>query len=212
MGVYLHTNEWLPWENTLVYAPFKNDLLDHSWNGISLTAKGTPTLSTYSGVNCAYLWQLTALYTASLTLSEYTMSVWVSQQWGIGSEYIILAQWKHANTWNWVRWWLYQNKFTASIVFVGYSTQYTVNYSWWHLVTFTRSWSSFKMYWDGEYKWTYNINYTMENIFQINDWYDFDNTSNQWKGYYSNWIVENKVRTAEEISNYYNSTKSNYWL
>jgi hypothetical protein len=30
--------------------------------------------------------------------------------------------------------------------------------------------------------------------------------------YMSDLIVENKARTAEETANYYNSTKSNYWL
>ena len=42
MGVYIWTGTpWpeprTPWANTIAYFPFKDDILDHSWNGTSLT-------------------------------------------------------------------------------------------------------------------------------------------------------------------------------
>jgi hypothetical protein len=38
-------------------------------------------------------------------------------------------------------------------------------------------------------------------------------TNTQWyQSYMSDFILESKARTAQEISNYYNKTKSNYWL
>lgn len=203
---------WQPWANTLIYCPLTSDYTDHSWNSNTINIKHTPTLTTYWGVACAYLDQLVCLYTDILSLTTYTMSVWVNHQWGKWREWVILVQWKNTWVWSGVRWWLYQSKFTASIVNVGYSTQYTVNYTWWHLVTFTRNGNNFKMYWDGVYKGTYNDTYTSDYRFWINDFYNFDNANHQWKWYYSNWIVENKVRTDTEISDYYNLTKSTYGL
>ena len=41
---------------------------------------------------------------------------------------------------------------------------------------------------------------------------NYNHNGNRWKGGVSELIVENKVRTDQEISDYYNLTKSTYWL
>jgi hypothetical protein len=48
--------------------------------------------------------------------------------------------------------------------------------------------------------------------FNIGYAYGNNSAVKRFIGWISEFIFENKARTADEISNYYNKTKSNYWL
>jgi hypothetical protein len=75
----------------------------------------------------------------------------------------------------------------------------------------TREWSSWKTYRNNVLFWNAtgsgSVWYNTEVIWNYRPW-----DKNPFIWYMSDFIIENKVRTTQEISDYYNQTKTNYWL
>ena len=96
----------------------------------------------------------------------------------------------------------------------GWGMSYSMSANTWYLVTFTRSWTSTALYingsliwtWTGDKTWTHNIR------FKLNNAGDTSSSTYSNNAYWSELIWESKVRTADEITNYYNQTKWNYGL
>jgi hypothetical protein len=80
-----------------------------------------------------------------------------------------------------------------------------------HLWTMSLTWWTATFYLDTTAICTATTSnsYSQTMVFMINKIRD---KIDRWWAYYSNMILENKVRTAQEISDYYNLTKWNYWL
>ena len=220
MNVYVWTNSlknayigeygWKPWANTLLYVPFVDDLLDHSWNSVSLNTGWTITNTTLSWVKCASLtnWWLN---TPTLdTTWNWTQTIWVKwlPTWSWDNAIIDKGNSSRA-VWTWLKNWSY----ISSITGVWYSSSASVDTSnVWHLLTVVRdSWTLY-IYYDWVQKLTYSIS-SYESWISNNFWIykrEWSSTFGNW--YISGWIVENKARTAQEVQDYYNQTKWNYWL
>ena len=81
------------------------------------------------------------------------------------------------------------------------------------LVTITAdsSWRTMYMNWTQVSTWSSTITF-ISTVLCIGGGSWTSSVDNFFNGYMSDVIIENKVRTAQEISDYYNATKSNYWI
>lgn len=200
----------VPWANTIAYYPLTSSstVNDQSWNGYNLT-NNWASFGTYNGVDCGYFnnanayksWSLftwNPTFTVSIRAKITTTSAWKNFWWfwtanGAGC----FGLWLDRTTL--YTWWWNNDR----------NTGYTFDTNWHHVVFNYSSWSGIVYVdWTAVYNWTWSPNIQ-------NDYTTIG--SNAWlfdkrRGYLSEAIFEDKVRTAQEISNYYNSTKSNYWL
>ena len=211
---------WQPWANTVAYYPLTSDANDYSGNWKNLTNYWA-TFGEYQWVICAFInkrsgyikWNIDTL---PVWASPRTWNFWcynnneTTQQYEEcyffnGVEYVanqmvlfwiatdnkeFVSQWWSSPNWNITA--LRKQWFNACIVY---------------------NWTKFIYYrnWVNVWEWTYTIN-TQWTEFRIwgprtrDAWWD------QFVGYMSNFILENKGWTADEVSDYYNQTKANYWL
>ena len=218
-----------PWANTLAYYPLNWDLNDYSWNSRNLTADGTPIYTTLGEKQVASFdgtWEGGYLNNNLLKgLQPFTYVVWVNPSsitsWmsegafncnivmtirngadtGIYDKALLLQETNKATAYNYYNW-----RITPSLSWVSTNTwqMLTAVFDWSTLTTYINTNSTSLSCW-----WSYTgySNATMIIGSKVAWWHIFP--------YYwlmSSVIVENKVRTAEEIQNYYNQTKSNYWL
>ena len=217
---------WKPSANTIAYYKFETDVNDYSWNNRNLTNSWVTFSDWYwifsTSNNSSSQWPY-ASYSSWLTWYKtiscwfyktydvnWMLAVWNSS-WNISGWYFQLRT-QNPNgfsvSWSW--WWSFNTDVTNS--------SYTVQKNKWHLVTFTQnvannSWASswtLKIYLDWVYYWT-NAHYFNRPIYRIWSWKDSSYYYNfPWK--LSNLIIESKEWSASEISDYYNKTKSKYWL
>ena len=202
-----------PWSNTLLYMPLNWNVKDEvSWNNgtWSWTAQYQTLASWLKVANCntsSYI--LTPSFAMNTAM---TISWWLYRS---GGNVIFRADGKtgtrnlyeisvNENWWAW--WWRYYN--WNSYLYNSWSN------SWWkHIVaTFWNEW--IKIYVNGIHTHTTNITSFVWKTQQW--WINYDQYSTvtpiPWAWYYSDLIVESRAWTATEVSNYYNQTKSNYWL
>ena len=209
---------WQPWANTIFYLPLETDLLDHSWNNYTFTTDWTVSLVSWDvNIPVCYINNGT-LSTASSSYTfwnnDFTISYFVkipsdqsSNYWGVfwfnGSQYGSLVLQYEKTSWYFGS---ASNTWNASISYPN-----TTN-TWMYVVTI-RDWNTFKSY----------INWTLYNSssvtsFSIWQWGSTKLWIGMWQGvkiknlYISKFILEDKARTAQEVSDYYDLTKADYWI
>ena len=200
-----------PWANTVGYYPLNTDFDDYSWNSRNLTNTNA-TITTLGGVSCAYYWgNAYSTYTGySLIRDARTTSVWMNPSdltdWVIlqPSAYNVSPRWSMTTA---VRW---------GDIMMADNNSISIDYSWtignWYHVVGTQEGSTVKMYVNWTLIWTKTRpSYSTPNWWRL--WAQFTAAAAaKYVGYISNAILENKVWTAQEILDYYNQTKANYWL
>ena len=219
MGVYIHQNNiekelknWFiweyveprtPWANTIAYFPFENDQLDSVWT-VTINATGTKE-------TIGYRFDITTNGTTTNLTTARFVNFWV----------------KFGNIKS--SWW---PDYVDQAVTLG-SGEITYNYShtlsdfhktisyqswvstWGHstaIPTTSWVWYNFAYGYDGTkivgyLNWTKVAEITTS-IYNTNNrkiWSYIDETL-------SNLIYETTPRTDQEVTDYYNQTKSNYWL
>ena len=234
MGVYLWQEwNWSPWADTIAYYPLTSTTTvnDQSWSGLNLTWSGTYSFGTYWGVDCCYIntWMLQTAYSWSSS-NPLTLSIWYNRQATPTNDTgVTIATWQTSwvytplsigdnkpssrpNTWD-SQWGIYLFAQSASWSNRTASTDTHITASTWHYLCATSyNWTS-KLYVDGVLvntlsRWISNFNYLL-----ISRWKaPSDSNDRSMKGYVSEAIFEKKERTAEEIKDYYNGTKSIYGI
>ena len=207
-----------PWANTLAYYQFDNNLNDSSWNNRNFTVKTwTVTYSTTSwGAKYAYFnnstwtnyYEMSLNYTAPMTVSFFfnpqaDYGTWTS------TVHTIFEIWYNQGYCRWFN--------TLGISWDGISSVpfYAMQTNQWYLVTYTRNGSSWKMYINGTLNGSWTPNHTTGTRTVrvcINQVWNTNNSNFANNGYISELIMEDKERTAQEISDYFNQTKSLYWI
>ena len=216
-----------PWSNTILYCPLKDDINDHSGNH-------TMTINTTSYWTVAKdstgFYHFTWWYIASENYTwptQWSMSVWVKRE--------------NKSTWNTTlqRWLTNTYKNSSPFYNMGFefnNSWYTAVWDWtttyfrdiwwatvnqWELWTMTYSPSEWwKMYKNWALVDSFSSN---KNLWQYNwetlIWWNYYSSSwrpNPWaqyfKWYLSDVIMEDVARTSSDVLNYFNKTKSNYWL
>ncbi len=204
--VRIRPDGWKPWANTIAYYPFEKDINDYSWNWNNWTSWWW----TYSW------WFLT---TTSLVRRsklpnydmswEFTYSVWVDMNNTASDVYIEICTDNNYYPTSAIR---LHSKITVQ--FHRSNTWYVVDspssYTWIHCIQMVRDSSKIYLYIDWTLIWSSSCSsWAPSNNYYMQLW-------NAWSSFakvrLSNLIIEKKARTAEEITSYYNLTKSNYWL
>jgi hypothetical protein len=231
MWVYLRVDDTRqPWANTIAYYPLTSvdTVNDMSGNGKNLTNSGA-SFGVYSWVDCVYLNWSSYLTVPDIVnnTSEWTMSFYIkpssttgtifSKQWD-GNDTSLISMWFYLSRWGYVGWanyyvyWKTYNSWWSSV-----STAMELSTSSWNNVVLVWNSSSLKVYVNWVLKDTWSWNYSFPN------WNSYTTErigsrlvggNEQWKitGYMWSFIFENKNWSTDEISAYYNSTKSNYGL
>lgn len=227
---------WTPWANTLVYLPLDWDALDQSGNSRDGTLSNNQWSYSWEYVIWAswkkcfrsYLWasssygvsgwriswnySSTALWSWDRSISIWIKFVWptveVSPHW-IGS----LNGW---TPWEWFwmffavwEFWIlryYDDPYMTppsfwntwhNIIVTYSSTNLSSMYIDWVKQTLTNNpASTFNTLWIGYQLWTLRV----------------DTPSQDMEYYMSEYIIESKERTAQEVANYFNLTKWDYWI
>jgi len=206
---------WTPWANTIAYYPLDstNTVNDISGNWYNLT-NTMVVFWNYGGVSCASFDWATSKLTATIwTLPQWasprTMSLWLYYIGGANRS----IMWYWANR---TKWWCFIINYAASSEWYWLTPYYDDVYSnitttsTWMLLTGIYDGTNFKLYINGE------LACTSANITLVTSWINFEiwnpYNTNYLYWYVSNVIIENKVRTATEILDYFNQTKSLYWI
>ena len=200
-----------PWANTIAYYPLTNDFNDYSWNGNNLTGYNSATIWTLSGMTCLDL-------TANSSYISWTVSN--IPQGNQARTNMFWVKWN--NIWNYPVYWygssgsgrwdtVYSNSNITWSQYGGavYSDVYEDISNRIH-VAITTSGNSIVLYvnWAIQKSGSLTVNTNGTTLYLgKNPW---DNAYLNW--YISQFIIEDKVRTAQEISDYYDQTKSLYWI
>ena len=213
MWVYIWTDEWTPWENTIAYYKFNNNLND-SANSNNLSLSGWAVSFWTASWWGKYAYFNKSTWTGHRTISpNFNVSTLTCMYWRQPKQ--IFSSWNPLSVW-------YTTTANGSGIIVGtvrsvdfWGTSWfsaAVN-TWYHLVITCEGWVR-KFYVNGAYyaQDSYSLSGTQATKLTINNAWDTSSSSYSNNNYISELIIENKARTAQEISNYYNSTKSKYWL
>ena len=210
---------WQPGENTIVYYPLTENANDYSGNGYNATNYE----GTFSTQNWCYLWTITSrLELPSMTIWQtFTISAWLklpNWQPTWDKEFDIYYDWSgsyrnilyRCNAW-WIDCYTWYNRTShnAKTVSVAFWT-------WWDNIILSKTWTSYSIYLNGNLLGTFSSAYNVSIPWwsnSINIWHvSYSTSSSSAFWYVKDYIIEDKSRTVQEVADYYNQTKSNYWL
>lgn len=208
----IYPDWWSPGTNTIAYYKFDWDLNDSSGNNRNLTIRSWTftywTTSWWASYTILNRSQWTNYIDLPFSYTAYTVNVWIkwyttySNTWGICVEY----RW---GEWPRIQWW--KSWYTLQIEWT--TNPYRTTDTDWHLVSYVYNNNVKTLYIDWVYYESKTISWSKTSVrFLLNNAWDTNSSSYAWYAYVSDIINESKARTAEEISDYYNKTKGNYWL
>lgn len=186
---------WQPWVNTIAYYPLSantNDQLNtynltNSW--ITFGTLWWVTCANFDGSTTSAIGNFYSYWTWDLTASVWgyptSNSQWV--WWCIWASSLVM----NSNNW-----------------YVDWTSAPTPLNQWTNIV-FTITWWKLKIYSNG----TLYLDTSFSNNVTWDLYIGKDNL-NRFKlyGWISELIFEDVARTAQEVSDYYNQTKANYWI
>lgn len=202
---------WQPWVNTLGYRPLTDDYNDYSGNNYNLTSNST-NLTTVDGVKCCDMNNSKCTASMAVTSLPYTMVFWNKSK---VSWWNFSLMWQYSGDWGWsgfggasnnfeVRYWNTTDKDTMVAITVDTN---------WHMYALTFDTTGCYVYFDGVQ--TANPKQSLVNsVANTTPFYIWGSYSGSvvWNNYMWAVIIENKVRTAQEIQDYYDQTKADYWI
>lgn len=229
MWVYIGTSElknayigeyWSPNANTLLYLPLENNYNDVTGNH-TITATGT-----VSKWSIGYIFSNSYIGTADQFVwpTQATISLWLKQtsrtnNWNVATKFIPqtpyhfigIKYWNSNNSWDsntYIRPEYSVNNSTPNVL--TNTTVQPLN-SWLNVVVTHGSLGSFLYV-----NWVQITSDTItNNLLTTSSWFyvwGIPNYSQYFNGEISKVIYESVQRTAQEVTDYYNKTKSTYWL
>ena len=197
-------HEFVPWANTVAYYPLTSETTvnDQSGNNRNLTNYNGVAFGTYAGVDCAsFSWNKMILYNSDFPArwyGDYTISCWMYTT--SNNQQVVLANWTSEDN---VLMILMKNWYIDPNI-----APVTLNI--WHHICYVIDSNHLIMYVDGVqvYNVTYNVN-GGKSLWIWRETYD-DDANYLW--YINEVIIESVARSAQEVQDYYNNTKSNYGL
>jgi len=212
--IYIRVDEhWQPWENTLLYMPFSWNYNDSMGNTVSLLYGSSPTYSTtgqgeqYANISNSRLWT---------TIDWVDINTWTNSIWLYKTSTTVDVIWYYGgNTTGQSRWGtgMFINNTRLTIFEYGWDvdTWVDITLNAWNNVVFTASNWTTKIYVNGALAATKSKTYNKRgNIFRM--FYNPYVAVNNYVWWADELIFENKVRTSDQVLNYYNLTKWNYWI
>lgn len=217
---YVYIGEWeaptpeprTPWANTVAYFPFTSSttVYDQSWNNNDLTnAWGVVFTNDYAE------WPTTSeLYNNSFTIpSVVYMGLWVNATSFTDYNDRIVRSWNDV-------WLMYRNPWDNDYTFLNEksgsgntmvgSTPPVAN-KWYYVFTTWTNWSLKLWFIDNWTMVTTTSPYSLSTS-GISLGIGTSSVYDAYRGYMSELIIEDKVWTDQEIIDYYDSMKANYWI
>lgn len=212
-------NWWQPWANTLLYMPLNSTdtYTDKSWNSRTTTNTNV-SFWTYQWVNCWYFnWTSAHIQITPFTFSsELSLLIWLYPVWYTSwydgkifdarrSSYAFTSRYGLFGETTWISWYINWTQ-----TFVTDVSNKRVLFA----MTSENGSQTYQVLWDNiDTTTTSSLSFSSFTPLKINLWNEYDNGAPR---YYEWWmsecILESKIRTAQEISDYYNLTKWKYWL
>ena len=211
---------WKPNANTLLYRPLTANSNDYSWNSNNGTWYNVTSYSSDWAYFVGNNQQARIEFPHSLNpWTSFTINFWFKKT-DTRSPSFLFANW----------WYSYKRMlFGAESWKIGlqignWSTSdenwtniTTYNTSEWTNITMVRNWASVTIYKNWILAWTHTFSYNPSRWSNIDG---FSIMKCSWNSAWTNWpiwyfkdyIIETKLRTAQEVLDYYNQTKSSYWL
>lgn len=208
---------WQPWANTVAYYPLTSNADDDSWNGYNATNYG----ATFSETNWAYFGAVrNRLELPNMTVGNvFTISLWAkvtsNLSWDQEFNFYYDRSYYNRNL-------LFRYSASWTDVYTGNNaynqdswTASTSPWTWWNNIILVKNWTSLNVYKNWTSIWTHT-GYDVSIPWWSNTvcvW----GTVSAWSSGYKEWyikdyIIENVARTAQEVADYYNLTKWNYWI
>lgn len=216
----VRTGPWTPWSNTIAYYPLDsiNTVNDKSWNNRNWTKYWTINFSTYSWVDCAYFNggsnYIQVPYDSWMSTSSITISLWANTLEYHGNRWLVYKwqftwqNWIYAIAINNVSWYYFDWRINTT---PHWCNVFDWNNIWTHiLVDF--NWSTWHVYKNWSLISTFSQSQSISSDTNKLILWGYWNSNYCFYWYLSKIIIENKVWTATEVLNYYNQTKSLYWL
>jgi hypothetical protein len=222
---------WQPWEDTIAYWKFDGDLTDEMWNYNGTTSNFSANfvpLPWDSNIQCMQYstsrWNITLPSSLWLELwtQQTSFSFWLRRNAttftssrdqflclnGSGSWRAIRFQYTHSDFWvtnslTLVTWASGSGKLDGYPIAISTGVRYNLWFTYDH-TTRTKTY-----YMNGQPLWSVvsGANYNTTNTAWNAKIYESDGS---W--YMSDMILEKKTWTAQEVSDYFDQTKANYWL
>ena len=207
--------KWKPWANTLAYYELTTDASDSSWNSNDATNHWATFSSDWAYFDVGYYIQLPKL----LDITEYTINVWLKTpthpSWNQGFNIY--------NDWGWA------NRNIMCLVYAstvwGYLGNGSTNqqsygtsintWTWWNNIVLSRNGTNLKIYvnWNKELDTTVSyspVSSGSNTIYIGTEPWGWSSYNCAW--YLKDYIIEDVQWTDQEVLDYYNNTKANYWL
>lgn len=212
--MYIGEYWWHPWANTLLYWPLVTDANDASGN----SRDGTPTSSvTFSSSDWAYIPSGNRINIPQFTVpTVVTISMWVKFI-TVGNTWRLYSDWSGSIRNMLVH---HYNLSKLSWLFWDWSTNQqelqrndTLTYNVWNNYVLVKNWTSVTVYHNNQDKGTQTTLYNV--AWWNNTWQEFSIWNISWETaqyYFKDYIIEDKAWTQQEVSDYYNLTKWNYWI
>lgn len=215
---------WKPWANTLVYLPLESDVIDKSQYSRAVTISWSISYSVSEWVTAAYFNRSTRLDipVTEWDSSKFTVSAWCNLTSRNGTRQVRDVVWfsgytdKQATLYiNHPSYWNTYSILTRATNSTDFNST-TVWKSWWHLITYTISNKTVTIYLDWVNIWNATVNTSfgeqVNNMTSVNIWCRNGENWQNWWWYIKDYILESRARTSDEISDYYNQTKSLYGI
>lgn len=212
---------WTPWVNTKLYLPLNWDVKDpynnvtYSWGAWSASYATWSTgvqAANFTWSNAIALWASTNLCNSYWNTICFRFTTNSSNNQRCEFNY-------NSNSYFfglWVNWWKAQCFLNNTWSNSGWNTGSTTISSWTkHLLTMTRAFNgTVKLYLDNNLELSYSVGWFKGLSYQYWQWIGSGRTWNSefWRWMIKDFIIEDKIWTATEISDYYNQTKWDYWL
>lgn len=218
MWVYIWTDEsYYPNQNTLLYCPLKDDILDHNTSPKTITQTWTVTKW-----DIWYYFNWWYLTTSSFVWPSWnnTMSIWIKPNWAMSWYQCFFSKYYWSNSSPYITSNLVIHSGNSNVIHFQTANSSktiaaadcTATFWSWQLIVWVFDWSYVRIYknWTliastAQTWWTYSNNTPLSigNFLWNTQLY-------YW--YLSDAIFESKARTEAEIQEYYNRTKWAYWL
>lgn len=207
-----------PWANTVAYYEFNNNLNDSSGNGYNMSLRTWTVAYNTTSWGAKYAHFNNSTYTNYTTISidatkSYTISFWYNPQY---------------DYWNDWRRPIFELWISGSNTFLTvYSTLYSFSDTWftstqifsptinqWYYITIVRTPTAITYYVNNTVvaSWTITNTNGGNARFKFNQVWDTDSSNYANNIYISEFIIENKERSGQEIQDYFNNTKMFYWI
>ena len=204
-----------PWDNTVAYYPLNSTYTntDQSWNN----RNGTTTWTlTYYDNYCQFESGKYISIPTSIPYgtNPFTLSIWFNSSNVSGHQNWFYNQFESGTNNSAIWLYVYSGQLQLWSKWSSDRNSITsISANTWYNAIITYNWSTLTCYVNGTQVGTKNraISSATPNYAWIWCWGEY-NGRVYCIAKLSNFIIENKVRTAQEVANYYNSTKANYGL